>query len=103
MTLADITFYNLLSRAVEEFHPRYVKESSVTKLNIKKPNRLLECQVRVISVEHAHLGILEMDTDQGFIPITINRDFAAALISELAAFMAAQEVTPDEPPVANDG
>jgi hypothetical protein len=73
----------------------------LTKLNIKKPNRLLECAVRVISVEEAHLGILEMETDQGFIPITINRDYAAALIAELAAFMAAREVS-EAPPVAND-
>lgn len=77
-------------------------EHSMTRLDITKPNRLLECAVRVISVEEAHLGVLEMETDQGFVPITVNRNVAAMLIAELAAFMAADEVTDEQPP-ANDG
>jgi hypothetical protein len=64
----------------------------MTKININEPNKLLDCQVRVISVDTSHLGILEMDTDQGFLPIAINRNMAAMLISELAMFMAAVEV-----------
>lgn len=73
------------------------------KLDTSKPNRVLDAAVRVISVEEAHLGVLELETDQGFVPLSINRNVAYLLIAELAAFMAAEEVTPAEPPVANDG
>jgi hypothetical protein len=73
------------------------------KLDISKPNRILDAEVRVISVEEAHLGILELETEQGFVPLVVNRNVAYLLISELAAFMAADEVTPEESPVANDG
>ena len=69
--------------------------------DLNETNRLLDCQVRVISVEEHHLGILEMDTDQGFIPISVNRSAAATLITALAEFMAATEVD-EEIPVAND-
>jgi hypothetical protein len=76
----------------------------MTKINldISKPNRILDAQVRVISVEEAHLGVLELDTEQGFIPLSINRKVAYLLIAALAEFMAAKEV--DEPPSypAND-
>jgi hypothetical protein len=71
-------------------------------IDISVPNRLLDCYVRVISVEESHLGVLEIETDQGSIPISINRNAAAMLISALAEFMAATEVDPVEAEAAND-
>jgi len=70
-------------------------------IDLNEPNRLLDCQVRVVSVEEYHLGILELDTDQGFLPISVNRSAAATLITALAEFMAATEVD-QEIPIAND-
>lgn len=72
-------------------------------IDADEPNRVLDCQVRVISVDEAHLGVLEMETEQGFIPLAINRNVAAMLISELAAFMAADEVDEVIPEPSNDG
>jgi hypothetical protein len=65
-------------------------------LDITAPNRLLAAGVTVISVEKYHHGVLGMETEQGFIPIAINRNVAALLITELANFMAAEEVDPVE-------
>ncbi|WP_127752704.1 hypothetical protein [Devosia sp. 1566] len=70
-------------------------------IDLNEPNRLLDCQVRVISVGEHHLGILELDTDQGFLPISVNPSAAATLITALAEFMAATEVD-QEIPIAND-
>jgi hypothetical protein len=69
-------------------------------LDLNEPNKILECQVRVISVRPSHLGILEMMTDQGFIPLAINKNVAAMLITELAEFLVAQDV--DEGPYEDD-
>lgn len=77
-------------------------EDAVLKINPNVPNRLLDCVVRVISVDDAHLGVLEIETEQGLIPIVVNRDCAAILIGELASFMAAKEVDAEET-IANDG
>jgi hypothetical protein len=77
-----------------------VKTLNIT-IDLNEPNRLLDCQMRVISVKEHHLGILELDTDQGFLPISVNRSAAATLITALAEFMAATEVD-QEIPIAND-
>lgn len=78
------------------------REEVATHIDANQPNRLLDCNVRVIAVEQAHLGVLQIDTDQGFIPIAVNRNAAAMLISELAMFMAADEVDEDEEPANDD-
>lgn len=79
------------------------QETNVPNIDVDEPNRVLDCQVRVISVDEAHLGVLELETEQGFIPVVINRNVAYLLISELAAFMAADEVTEVIPEPSNDG
>ena len=75
--------------------------STTLTIDLNEPNKLLDCRVRVIDVEQSHPGVLEMMTDQGFIPMAVNRNTAAMLIVQLAEFMAAKEVGEDIP-VAND-
>ncbi len=70
----------------------------MTKIDLSEPNRILDAQVRTISVGEAHLGVLELDTEQGFIPLVVNRNLAALIIIDLADFMAAHEVDDDQPP-----
>jgi hypothetical protein len=44
-----------------------------------------------------HIGVVDIHTGQGIIPVVINRKAAAALMHELTDFLAAEE---DEPVVA---
>jgi hypothetical protein len=74
----------------------------VAKIQNDEPNKLHDCAVDVFEVEQDHLGILNMDTDQGLFQVVINRNMAAVLISELAAFMAAEEVDEVGPEPGND-
>lgn len=64
----------------------------MTEIDNDEPNKLLDCQIRVFEVEQDHLGLLDLEVDEGFISLVIDRKVAAVLISELAIFMAAEEV-----------
>ena len=64
----------------------------MTEIDNDELNKLLDCQIRVVEVEQDHLGILDLEIDDGFISLAIDRKVAAVLISELAIFMAADEV-----------
>ena len=64
----------------------------MTEIDNDEPNQLLDCQVRVVEVEQNHLGILDLEIEEGFLSLMIDRKVAAVLISELAIFMAAEEV-----------
>ena len=76
----------------------------MTEIDNDEPNKLLDCQIRVFEVEQDHLGLLDLEIDEGFISLVIDRKTAAVLISELAIFMAAEEVDEVEPEQeANDG
>ncbi|HEY0033853.1 MAG TPA: hypothetical protein VGB81_11365 [Devosia sp.] len=69
----------------------------MTEIDNDEPNKLLDCQIRVFEVEQDHLGLLDLEVDEGFISLVIDRKVAAVLISELAIFMAAEEVDEVEP------
>lgn len=74
----------------------------MTEIDNDEPNRLLDCQIRVVEVEQDHLGMLDLEIDEGFISLVIDRKVAAVLISELAIFMAADEVDEVQPEPADD-
>ncbi|WP_108396323.1 hypothetical protein [Devosia submarina] len=65
-------------------------------------NKLLDCQIRVVEVEKDHVGILDLEIEEGFISLEIDRKTAAVLISELAIFMAAEEVDEEQPESGED-
>jgi phosphosulfolactate synthase (CoM biosynthesis protein A) len=69
----------------------------MTEIDNDEPNKLLDCQIRVFEVEQDHLGLLDLEIDEGFISLVIDRKTAAVLISELAIFMAAEEVDEVDP------
>lgn len=72
--------------------------------NNDEPSLLLDCQIRVVEVEQNHLGILDLEIEEGFISLMIDRKVAAVLISELAIFMAADEVDEEqEEPSGEEG
>ena len=76
----------------------------MTEIDNDELNKLLDCQIRVVEVEQDHLGILDLEIDDGFISLAIDRKVAAVLISELAIFMAADEVDEILPePVDDEG
>lgn len=76
----------------------------MTEIDNEELYKLMDCQIRVVSVEQDHLGILDLEIEDGFISLEIDRKTAAVLISELAIFMAAEEVDELEPePSNNDG
>ena len=76
----------------------------MTEIDNDELNKLLDCRIRVVEVEQDHLGILDLEIDDGFISLAIDRKVAAVLISELAIFMAADEVDEILPePVDDEG
>jgi hypothetical protein len=74
-----------------------VSKNAMTEIDNDEPNKLLDCQIRVFEVEQDHLGLLDLEINEGFISVVIDRKTAAVLISELAIFMAAEEVDEPEP------
>lgn len=69
----------------------------MTEIDNDELYKLLDCQIRVVEVEQDHLGILDLEIGDGFISLEIDRKTAAVLISELAIFMAADEVDEVQP------
>jgi len=74
----------------------------MTEIDNEELNKLLDCQIRVVAVEEEHLGMLDLEIEEGFISLQIDRKTAAVLISELAIFMAAEEVDEVEPDPSTD-
>jgi hypothetical protein len=68
----------------------------MTEIDNDELNKLLDCQIRVVEVEQDHLGVLDLEIEEGFISLQIDRKTAAVLISELAIFMAAEEVDEEQ-------
>jgi hypothetical protein len=68
----------------------------MTEIDNDEPSQLLDCQIRVVEVEQNHLGMLDLEIEEGFISLMIDRKVAAVLISELAIFMAADEVDEEQ-------
>jgi hypothetical protein len=65
-------------------------------------NPVLDVRVAVIFLENGEdgpgrIGVFEMDTAQGTIPLVLSRQTAASLMHELTDFLA---VDPEEPVVA---
>lgn len=74
-------------------------------LDVSIPNPVLDIRMSVIVLEEdpsgsAHIGVFEIDTEQGVIPLVMNRKAAAAFMHELTAFLAAEAEEPVE--AAND-
>ncbi len=74
----------------------------MTEIDNDELSTLLDCQIRVVEVEQEHLGILDLEIEEGFISLQIDRKAAAVLISELAIFMAAEEVDEVQPEPSDD-
>lgn len=74
----------------------------MTKIEDDELSRLLDCQIRVTEVEQDHIGMLDLEIEEGFISLQIDRKTAAVLISELAIFMAADEVDELQPETGDD-
>lgn len=74
----------------------------MTEIDNDELSTLLDCQIRVVEVEQEHLGILDLEIEEGFISLQIDRKAAAVLISELAIFMAAEEVDEVQPQPSDD-
>jgi len=69
---------------------------AVITIDSSVPNPLLEVRMATIIVAEdgdrpTHIGLFEMDTEQGIIPLVVNRKAAAALMHELTDFLMADE------------
>jgi hypothetical protein len=63
------------------------RKKALLLLDINDPNRMLEASYHLISLEPL-VGVLEITTDQGFIPFGINRSCAEQLASVVDMFLA---------------